>query len=311
MRYYRIEIEGGRVFTSFEGGKSLPGALNVELDIPVISYASPMGAGIVRIWGISLEDIGQASDFNGKQIKVFGGMQKGLPLANPSQSGLLVQGYIFQAFGNWIGTDMTLDFIIQPGTGTLAKPKNFSFNWKKGDKLDAAIKATLSTAFPDMKQDVQISDKLVLDYDAPGFYQTLTQFATYIEQASKSIVGGDYPGVSILVNENTIIARDGTGASNPKQIQFQDMIGQPTWIDPLSVQFKAVMRADLKVSDSVTFPPAVATSSASGNSPLVNAKSVFQGTFQIKQVRHVGNFRQRDAASWVTVIDTFSTKKAA
>lgn len=310
MRYYRIEVEGGRVFTSFEGGKSLPGALNVELDIPVVSYASPMGAGIVRIWGISLEDIGQASDFNGKQIKVFGGMQKGLPLANPAQSGLLVQGYIFQAFGNWIGTDMTLDFIIQPGTGTVASPKNLSFNWTKGTKLAEAMKTTLSTAFPDMKQDIQISDKLVLDYDSPGYYQTLTQFATYIEQISRSIVGGDYPGVSIMVNENTVIARDGTGPANPKKIEFQDMIGQPTWIDPLSVQFKAVMRADLKVSDPITFPPAVTTSSANGVSPLVNAKSVFQGTFQIKQVRHVGNFRQRDAASWVTVIDTFSTKAA-
>ena len=150
MRYYKIVITdpssgnvitppgfdgllGGASYTSFVNGQSLPGAWNVELDIPVIGAATPQGSAGARIWGISRQEISQANDLNGKNISIFGGMQKGLPLANPAQSGLLVQGFIFQAFGNWIGTDMTLDFVINPGQatsstpgglGTLPKPKN-------------------------------------------------------------------------------------------------------------------------------------------------------------------------------------------
>src|ERR1700722_18339267 len=117
MRYYRIEIDGGNlVFTSFDGTNSLPGALLVDLDIPVAALGNPTEAGaFVKIWGIPLATIGQAKNLNGKSIKVFGGFQKGLPLANPSQSGLLVQGYIWQCFGNWIGVDMSLDLYVVAG----------------------------------------------------------------------------------------------------------------------------------------------------------------------------------------------------
>jgi hypothetical protein len=31
--------------------------------------------------------------------------------------------------------------------------------------------------------------------------------------------------------------------------------------------------------------------------------SVFQGNFQVTQVRHVGNYRQPDASAWATTID--------
>ncbi len=96
-------------FTSRDAsGRAIPGALNIEWDIPVAPFATPMGAAWVRVWGVSLAQISQSSDLNGMNIQVFGGMQKGLPLANPMQYGLLVQGQIFQAFGNWIDTNQTL-----------------------------------------------------------------------------------------------------------------------------------------------------------------------------------------------------------
>jgi hypothetical protein len=103
MRYYRIEIDGGStVFTSYENGQNIPGALQVELDIPVAAMHSPGNAGaFVKIWGVPLSMISQASNLNNKAIKVYGGFQKGLPLANPKQAGLLVQDYTYQSFGNW------------------------------------------------------------------------------------------------------------------------------------------------------------------------------------------------------------------
>lgn len=318
MRYYKIDItnlESGtveRTFTSFLHNINLAGALNIEIDMPVSPFATPAGAGLVRIWGISLKDISQSSDFNNKGITVYGGMQKGLPLANPAQSGLLFQGQIYQCYGNWIGTDQTLDFVIQTSTGTIAEPKNLSFNWKKGTKLADAIATTLKAAFPKYKQEIKINDKLVLPSDQPGYYSTITQFAQYIKQVSQTIIGGDYPGVDMNVTQTTLKVYDGSSPNSPKEISFKDLIGQPTWLDPLTIQYKTVMRADLKIDDYIKFPTnTVAISSAGGRSPQINAKSVFQGTFRIRNVRHVGNFRARDAGAWVTVYDVFSTKAAA
>lgn len=76
----------------------------------------PGNAGaFVKVWGIPLSMISQAKNLAFKKIKVYGGFQRALPLANPKQAALLVQGYISQAFGNWQGTDMSLDLIVSPG----------------------------------------------------------------------------------------------------------------------------------------------------------------------------------------------------
>jgi hypothetical protein len=76
-----------------------------------------------------------------------------LPLANPAQAGLLVQGYIWQAFGNWIGTDQSIDLIIAPGPpppdiNNLSVPPNLTLNWQQGQSMSDAIKNALTTAYP-------------------------------------------------------------------------------------------------------------------------------------------------------------------
>jgi hypothetical protein len=178
-------------------GQSLPGAWNVELDIPVIDAATPQGSAGVRVWGVSPQEIGQANDLIGKNIKIFGGMQAGLPLANPAQAGLLVQGFIFQAFGNSIGTARTLDLVVNPGMasasspggfGTVAKPKNIVLNWKAGTPLGTALASTLSTAFPDFKQDIKINSSIVRPNDEVAVYPTLEQLAQYVRQTSLDII---------------------------------------------------------------------------------------------------------------------------
>lgn len=306
MRYYKIVV-GDRTWESYTGGKNVPGALNVELDIPVTAYASPFGAGGVSIWGVSLQDIGQASDFNGKNITIYAGFQKGLPLANPGQSGIIVQGSVFQATGNWIDVNQNLFFVIQPSTGTNATPENIILNWKKGTKLADALQTTLSTALPDLTLDIKISDNLVLAADEYGYYQTLTQFASYVKIASQNIIGGNYAGVDMTISDTTIKIYDGSTQTSPTQIAFQDMIGQPTWLNNLTVQTHFAMRADLAVGDYIKFPAAQTTTNPGSTFPGgPSQKSVFQGVFQINQMRHVGNFRQPDAESWVTVVDANS-----
>lgn len=325
MRYYKLVITnpatGKPVLPSSLGnlgitslatnGLSNPGALNVEFDIPVALYSLPgEGGALVRVWGLSLLDLSHAFDLNGMSIAVYGGMQRGLPLANPRQSGLLVKGQIFQAFGNWIGIDQTLDMILAPATGSLAEPKNLILNWRAGTKLSDAIATTFKTALPDAKQQINISDKLVLPNDEIGYASTLSEYAGTVRTLSRSIISAaSYPGVSIAYNGAVLTVTDSTPAKT-KAIEFQDMIGQPTWRGPAQIQVKLVMRADLELLDAVTLPRSLITSTAQSLTRLRDS-SAFTGRYQITNIHHFGNFRQPDAASWNTTIDMTPEIKAA
>lgn len=318
MRYYKITVQGGPTYTSLVNGRTDPGALNVELDVPVVPFATPMGFAIVRVWGTGLAAIGQAQNLVGKNVQVFAGMAAGLPLANPSQAGLIVQGYVFQAFGNWIGTEQTLDIIVSPGgspagAGSPAKPQNIVLNWKKGQQLSTALRNTLSTAFQGFQLQINISQNLVRQADEVGYFHSLTELAQYVKQVSKDVVrDAAYAGVDLVLSDKTFFAYDGTqaGAAAAKQIAFQDLIGQPTWIEAPLIQWKTAMRADLKVGDAVKLPPSQITNTQQAQSSLVNQKLNFQGAFTIALVRHVGNFRQPDAASWVTVFEGYPSGAA-
>jgi hypothetical protein len=326
VRYYSIEIDGGPTYTSFSNGVTNPAALQVELDIPVAPFASPAASGaFVKIWGIALSDIGQAKNLRFKKVKVSGGFQKGLPLANPAQAGLLVQGFIWQAFGNWIGTDQSLDLVILAGappadTNNPTTPPNLTLNWKQGQAMSDAIKTTLNTAYPGYTVNANINPNLKMLADEPSYHFSLEQFARYVKQTSKSIIKTNtYPGVDIKLDGMTFTVYDNTppqsssdstaGSTNGtppnKSVAFTDLIGQPTWIEAPSIQFKTMMRADLKVGDQVALPQTLVTNSAQAQSSLINQSVSFQGKFQIANIRHVGNFRQPTADAWVTIFDAF------
>lgn len=309
-------LNTGFSYSSLLNGQSLAGALNIEVDIPVYTYAQPGGNAFIEISGVSLLEISQASNLNGMNISVYGGMQPGLPLAtadfNQGQYGLLVQGTIFQAYGNWIGTQQTLDLNLFPPTGTNDNPVNITVNWLKGTQLSQAIQQTLATAFPPPFQIiVNISPKLVLPQTQPGYHGTLTQFAQYIKTMTKALLGGSYMGVDIAVQGKKIIVDDGTKTQTAKLINFYDLIGQPTWIDDATIQFKTPMRADINPFDAITFPPAIVTTGFNAPSPFTNANATFHGTFIVQDIRHVGNFRQSSSDDWCTIINCNTTPISA
>jgi hypothetical protein len=347
-RYYKIAIKsinGGKLYqppgfegllgdasyTSFVNGATLPAAWDVEIDVPVIPQDTSQGFGTVRVWGISLQEIAQANDLGAAQsgpkynIELFGGMQKGLPLANPAQSGLLYSGIVYQCFGNWIGHDMTLDFVIAPGPGSASfvggvgslkgsNQLNFTLDWKQGQQLGPALQSTLSTVYKGYTINVNVSSDLVLNNDAAGAYATLEQLAQAVRQISLGIKKTQgYQGVSITLQGTTITASDGSsqstgssgGTSGSVQIAFQDLIGQPTWIESPAISIKTVMRADLSIGQTIMLPPTLVTNTASALSSLTNQRANFQGGFQIYSLRHIGAYRQASADSWVTVIEAF------
>ena len=313
-RWYDISIGSGSnkvSYTAPEGDAN--GALNVELDITVMANDVANSGAYCRIWGIPLQQLGPNYNLLNQPVSISGGMSAGLPLAKPSQRGLLASGIVFQCFGNAIGLDRTLDVIFNPGsiapqgTGSNPKPqaRNIVLNWTKGQPLQQALQQTLQTGFHDIPIGTfTISSQLVAPQDQIGFHGNISELALSVRRVSQEIVKtANYPGVSIAINGGKFIVGDGTTPqqSNAK-IAFEDLIGQPTWIGPSTVQFKTVLRADIRFNDVVTLPPGPVTYGPN-TVPEINQQTLFQGQFTIQKIRHVGNYRQATADAWVTIFD--------
>lgn len=313
--------KSGATFTSHPGGVIDRNALNIEFECLVYPFHTPQGGTLIRVWGVGIGMINQATDLNpdadsgklGANIKLSAGMQKGLPLATAAykagQTGLILQGTVLQAFGNWQGVDQTLEIIVNP-SGT-APDSGFCFYWKAGTSLSDSLASVLTQAMPGYTQKISISPNLTLPHDEAGSYENLQQFAGFLQEMTQSdgakIYGEQYSGVQIAIVGQQIRAFDNSVASTAKQLAFTDLIGQPTWIDPATISFKTVLRADYAVGDSVQFPtvglssPYVLTSpSAALPNVPARSKAIFQGSFTIIEVHHYCNFRQADADSFAT-----------
>jgi hypothetical protein len=313
VRYYDI-VAGSLKYTSLGANGSNPGALNIECDIGISPGDVVTNGSFVRVWGIDIADIKACKDLYGQQFTMKAGMQAGLPLANAAQSGVISNATIFRAFGNWILTDMTVDFILQPsgsvgtppGTGPhpVSKPQPIILNWKKGQPLIGALQQALSTAFPNFKIAMNIG-KYIAPSDQIGFHHGLANFSYFLRRYTQMLSGKD--GVSLTPFNGVMTAHDETYQQTGGTINYQDLIGQPTWVDLNQISIKTVMRADLRVGQTITLPQTIVTNTVNGGvsqgasgSPLQSL--TYQGQFSIVSLRHLGNFRQPDAASWCTVI---------
>jgi hypothetical protein len=315
MRRYSLVIStpAGQVFKPTTSGTLVPNALDIEIDMPIYQYHTPQGGSVITVWGVGLPMIGQATDLNGMQFQLSAGMAKGLPLANPLQYGLIAQGTIYQAFGNWEDTNQTLNLIVNP-TIDLENDGGMAFDWEPGSSLSAALATSFRGAFPTYTTNINISSSLQAPNGAPqgGGYTSLSAFAQHLNEitqtAGQSALGDDYPGVSIAIVGKTINIFDGTVASTKPitQLAFSDLIGQPTWIGAAQITVKCVMRYDLQIGDQFKFPTGVATpyaltttDAAYPNVPS-RSKTIFQGAFQITEAHFYGRFRQSDGQSWNT-----------
>jgi hypothetical protein len=295
-------------------GANDPGALMVEFDIPVSTLAAPAGSATVIVHGVPIQLTGQAAKFFNTNITVYGGMSKGLPLANPAQQGILMQGVVQQSFGNWLGIDQTLNFFASSGQTPLNAEANIVLHWPKGTLLADAIKQALTTAFPTYKVvDTGLGKALKLQNDETGYFGNVSQLAQWVQQISLDITnapqGSGYTGVEIAVQQNQFVLFDGTSQTQPKNILFTDLVGQPSWIGPNSISVPMVMRGDLSINDFILMPKTAFNTQSSVNTQYAS-KSIFQGVFQIYKIRHTGNSRQPSGTSWITVIEANSRQAA-
>ena len=315
MRYYTIQVlnsDGSlyTFFTSYFNGQTDLGALQVQFDVPIYGLAQPASATSVKVWGVDLYTISQAKNFADKTIKVYAGFQSGLPLANlalqSGHTGLIFQGTIYQAFGNWVGVNQWLELMILPTDLPIAATTNIAFQWSPGQSIQSALNTTLTTAFGSgYKITFAISANLATTEVVTHTSDTLTAFAQYIEQLTQPIVGKNYTGVQIYPQPNALLVFDNTQPLTTKTIYYTDMIGQPTWVDVNTIQATLSMRADLSPGMTLTLPVSQVVSE-SGVVNRFNNPAAFQGSFTIQSVRHIGDFRQPDAMAWITVVDCYS-----
>ena len=344
MRYCKIVLSHQNTTTNTSGtttttgGKTLtfnthpngvhsapdPGALHTIMDVPVTTFDQPNGTAYVEVRGIDIATISQASNLQGYAIKIYGGMGTGYPLAKPGQSGLLLTGVVYQAYGNWVGTEMSLNLLVQPFNApvTTDDPPRFVWHWSKGQDIKDAITKCVTSAMSGYTCEFNLSSTLTGTHDDVGYYSDFSSLAEVILNASLSVNKTyGYNGIQFFVVGKKFYFFDNSTNATAKKIEYPDLIGQPTWLGPVSyprIMLQTVMRADLAINDVITMPlfnqsgsstlagyGTIAPSSTDIQTP--KDRSLFQGNFQITSLRHIGDSRNPDGAAWVTVIEAVKT----
>jgi hypothetical protein len=294
-----------------------PGGLNIEFDIPVVTADTPQGLAEISVSGVGLQMIGQLTPLANQNLTLSAGMQLGIAgvngLANPAQAGIVVRGKVYQAFGNWQGTNQTLDLAVLP-TG-LPPSNGIAFQWSPGQSLGAALYVALAPALPQYKLNINVNPNLATSVVQSGYYTNLSAFADVLRSITQplevALTGNPTaPGVLMNVQGNSLLIFD-TGSTPTKTVQlnFQDLIGQPTWLGVSVISFKTVLRSDITIGTSVVFPTGVAapyaltSPTAAVPGAPARSKTVFQGAFSVRRVQHFANLRQYDADSWTTAFE--------
>ena len=276
-------------------------AMQVNIDIPVAPQHIIAGQGYIRVFGVPITLINQASQYYGAKVEVRAGMSRGLPLANQQQSGIIATGAVVQAVGDWEGGQIYLDFFLVASMGIDVAP--YVVDVKAGASLDDALRQTLSAALPDLTI-VMNASQLISNYAQTAVYGSLTQVSKFAKNFSHDINQVEnYNGLSITVQNGKVIVDDGTKTTASKIIKFVELIGKPTWINGGEVQFRTVMRGDISIYDFVKFEPnQVMLETAQSYANLRNISN-FSSTYQIIQIRHLGNNRQQGGDNWVSIFN--------
>ena len=315
MRFYNLTISdeaSGAVIQTWSStldgtptGRNNGAALRIEFDIPLAGYSVPMDGSFIRVWGISFDTIGQAHNFNDQFVSLSLGMTNGLPLANANQVNQVFSGKIFQAFGNFQGTNLSLDLIIIPATGSPQYPVNLAFNASKNQSLGNAAAISIRNAYSNYFKVVDNSSQDIIWTEGTwGTFSDLHAMAQKLNAMSKVVnTDPNYAGIDIYVNQKTITIDDGTApAPEPTQINFNDMMSQPTWLNLITIQLELVARGDLSNLQYVKLPPFVGQNNNQSQSRWRD-NSTFTGIGKIIRTRHIGDLRQPTGTAWRTVID--------
>src|ERR1022692_3684084 len=115
--------------------------------------------------------------------------------------------------------------------------------------------------------------------------------------------------VQIVAQNGNFNVFDDTYKPAPIQLDFTDLIGQPSWIDVGVMQIKVMLRADIINGARILLPkglkniPGNVTTQARSAPSQMKDKLSFNGNFKVLQMRHIGNYKANEGAAWATIIN--------
>ena len=144
------------------------------------------------------------------------------------------------------------------------------------------------------------------------------QAITSVGGAVSKLAGGsnanNYKGINIYAVKDKIILHDGTKSAGNVNLDFDDLIGQPTWVSPGMINFMTPMRADIYPPLTVTLPndtlqfvnPSPDNTYNGKDQSRYLARSLattFQGAFQVLTVQVIGDSRHPAGELWALSIN--------
>jgi hypothetical protein len=93
-----------------------------------------------------------------------------------------------------------------------------------------------------------------------------------------------------------------------EDINYLELVGQPTWLTAVTISVKIVLRGGLKPGLSITLPQTLVGFSGAdamlpAGAPDQRTHVSLPGTYVITKILHIGDFRNPDGASWTTNIE--------
>lgn len=329
MRYYRLEIinpktgkppvdSNGKPIGPFDTSETPGCGLHVEFDFEVTGLDVVCSGTMLTIYGLPIDMLKQSVSLQGGLVRMKAGFVQGLPLANKDQQGEVIYGEIYLAYANWIGTNQTLNLVINPGIRKTDDGKPFSIEGQgeAGERVGDVLVRALQKAYPNKLIDCTVSDNLVLPEPWTGKYTEIGSLAMVVKNASIAMMRNErYSGIAISILSDRIRIYDNASAKwgEPKTIHAHELVGQPTWIAPFTVSFKCPMRGDIRCGDVVKLPEGLYSGAASivmanttASSVIAKNSTTFTGKFLVKSVRHIGSYLTADGDAWVTVFEAYA-----
>lgn len=329
MRYYRLEIinpktgkppvdSNGKPIGPFDTSETPGCGLHVEFDFEVTGLDVVCSGTMLTIYGLPIDMLKQSVSLQGGLVRMKAGFVQGLPLANKDQQGEVIYGEIYLAYANWIGTNQTLNLVINPSIRKTDDGKPFSIEGQgeAGERVGDVLVRALQKAYPNKLIDCTVSDNLVLPEPWTGKYTEIGSLAMVVKNASIAMMRNErYSGIAISILSDRIRIYDNASAKwgETKTIHAHELVGQPTWIAPFTVSFKCPMRGDIRCGDVVNLPEGLYSGAASivmanTMAPGVISKNstTFTGKFLVKSVRHIGSYLTADGDAWVTVFEAYA-----
>ncbi|ECC3814922.1 hypothetical protein O4O00_16580 [Citrobacter sedlakii] len=329
MRYYRLEIintrtgkppvdGNGNPIGPFDTTRMLGCGLHVEFDFEVTGLDVVRTGTMLTIYGLPIDMLKQSVNLQGCLVRMKAGFVKGLPLTNPVQQGEIIYGEIYLAYANWIGTNQTLNLVINPTIRKTDDGKPFTIvgEGKPGEKVGDVVARALKKSFPNKVIECTVSDSLVLPEEWKGTYEDIGSLAMVVKIASISMMRNKkYCGIAISILSDRIRIYDNASVDwgKPKEIKRYELIGQPTWIAPFTISFKCPLRGDIRCGDVVELPQgmlsdvsSILMTNTTAPSVISRNSTTFTGKFLVKSVRHIGSYLTADGDAWVTVFEAYA-----